>query len=232
MSARTHGRGQDGFLLIDVMVGAAISLVVLLAVSATLGNGLFYSQGHQRQATMLAIAQREIENAHELVAQYGFDALALSGQPGAPAPGPLAQSPDDPNDLITGYGTSGASYLVEKDFHDTTQGPQATEPLIIGSTSAYPTVGMVAPMTTNVTSGSMTATVYRYVSQHTKGCLTAGACTGDSRRVIIAVVPTITSNTQLQSRKPVYLMTVIENPAPQDEPGTAGSGLRIGANIS
>jgi hypothetical protein len=230
MSPRSPSSGQDGFLLMEIIMAAALSIVLVLAISATLGKALFFSKGHQSQAAGLAIAQREIENAHKLVAQHGFDALALSGQPDAPSDGPLARNPDNPNDLITAYGTSQQAYLVEKDFRDTTQGPQATERLIIGASSAYPTPGTVAPITTNVTSGALTATVYRYVTEHNEACATAGACTGDSRRVIIAVVPTVPDGIELQSRKPVYVMTVIDNPAP--ESARSGSGLRIGANIS
>jgi hypothetical protein len=231
MTARPDVRSQDGFTLIEVVIAAALSIVIVLAIGSTLGKGALNSLGHQRQAAMLTIAQREIENVNQVVAQYGFDALAMSASPGTPTPGALAQNPSDPDDLL-----NGSAYRIMENFHDTTVGvaantPSAGEPLIVGGTGTYPVAGRLAPTTTGVTSGSVTATVYRYVTRRTEACTTASACDGDSRRVVIAVLPTNNPTSELQTSKPFWMTTVVNNPVPQDEPGSPAAGLRIGVNI-
>lgn len=229
MSVPRQVRAEDGFTLLDVIFAAMVSIVIVLAVSATLGHSVFYSQGHQRQAAVLTIAQREIESVHQVVAQYGFTAVAMSGQPGSPTPGLLASNPDNPDDFVTGSGAS-KSYMVETDFHDTSQGTQATEPLVVNTT-----LGRIAPISSNVTSGAFSATVHRYVTVRSAGCTAAGTTANDCLRVIIAVVPNVTSTvaegTNHQSAKPVYVMTQIDSPVPTDEPGQTGAGLRVGVNI-
>ncbi|MEY2516879.1 MAG: hypothetical protein QOJ89_4237 [bacterium] len=236
MTARVNSRSQDGFTLIEVVIAAFLSIIVVLAIGSTLGKGALNSLGHQRQAATLTIAQREIERIHQIVAQWGFDAVALSGQPGAPTAGTPQTNPSNPNDHITNHGLSNAAYRIYENFHNTTLGvasgtPAAGEGLVIGGTATYPTTGRVDPLTTGVTSGTVTATVYRYVTSRVEACTTANACDGDSRRVVIAVVPTNNPTTELQTSKPFYLTTVINNPVPQDEPGTTAAGLRIGVNI-
>ena len=237
MSLRARIRGESGLTLIEVMVAMAIGITLVLGISTSIDHGVLNSLGHQRQASTLSIAQREVEKVRQTVAQYGFDALAMSGQPGAPSGGALAMSPTNPDDFLTGYGTAGVAYRIMESFHNTTLGvatgtPALGEPLVVGGTATYPTTGRVTPKSTAVTSGNVTATVYRYVTKRTEACLTAGACEGDSRRVTIVVVPTNDPGTSLQTKGPVYFSVVVNNPVPQDEPAQPGTGLRIGVNIS
>jgi len=237
MSARTSHRGEDGFTLIEVVMAASLAIITVLAIGGTLSKSVFNSIGHQRQAATLSIAQREVEQMRQTVATYGFDALAMSGQPGAPTAGALASNPSNPDDFVTGHGTPSVAYKIMENFHSTGGGvatgtPASGEPLIVGGTVTYPTTGRVTPVTTNVTSGRVAATVYRYVTRRTEACATAGGCDGDSRRVVIAVVPTDSSaDSELQTKKPFYFTAVINNPVPQDAQAQSGAGLRIGVNI-
>ncbi len=235
MTAPVDSRSQDGFTIIEVIIAAFLSIVVVLAIGSTLGKGAMNSLGHQRQAATLSIAQREIEKVHQIVAEWGFDAVALSGSPGAPTSGTAVKNPSNPNDHITSHGQSNVAFRILENFHDTTTGvasgtPSAGERMVIGGTADYPTTGRVTPSTTGVTSGSVRATVYRYITRRVEACTTSNACDGDSRRVVIAVVPTNNPTTELQTSKPFYLTTVINNPVPPDQAGSA-AGLRIGVNI-
>jgi type II secretory pathway pseudopilin PulG len=234
MSARTRSSAEDGFTLVEVVIAATLSIIAVLAIGGTLSKSVFNSLGHQRQAATLAIAQREVEQIRQIVATYGFDGLALSAQPGSPTAGALASNPDNPDDFVS---ASGTTYKIMENFHTTGGGvatgtPAAGEPLIVHTAAAYPaTPGRVAPLSTGVSSGTVTANVYRYVTQRTEACATANACNGDSRRVVIAVVPTGSVTSELQTKKPFYFMTVINNPVPLDSVATPSTGLRIGVTI-
>jgi hypothetical protein len=223
--------------LVEVMVAMVIGITLVLGISTTIDHGVLNSLGHQRQASALSIAQREVEKVRQTVAQYGFDAVALSALPGAPTAGPLATNPANPDDFQTGYGTAAVAYKIMESYHNSALGvasgtPAAGEPLVVGGTATYPTTGRVDPKTTGVTSGNVTATVYRYVTRRVEACLTAGACDGDSRRVTIVVVPTNDPTTKLQTKGPVYFSTVVNNPVPKDAASQPGTGLRIGVNIT
>ena len=236
MTARARLHAQDGFTLVEVLAAMVVGIMLVLALLTTVDKGILNSLGHQRQASTLSIAQSEVEKVRQIVAQYGFDALALSGQPGAPGGGALATSPTNPDDFITNYGTASAAFKIMESYHNTALGvatgtPTAGEPLIIGGSAAYPTTGRVAPVSASVSSGTVTAKVYRYVTQRTEACVTASACNGDSRRVTIVVVATNSPTTTLQTTTPFYFSTVVDNPVPKNAAGQPGSGLRIGVNI-
>lgn len=235
MTRGIHPNPESGYTLIEVMVAMAIGIVLTLGLATTIDKGMLNSLGHQRQASTLSIAQREVEKIRQTVAQYGFDALSMTGQPGAPGASPPV-SPTNPDDFVTGYGTAAVAYKIMESYHNTALGvatgtPAAGEPLVVGGTTTYPTTGRVTPSSSGVSSGSVTATVYRYVTRRVEACNTAGACDGDSRRVTIAVVPTNHPTTELQTKGPFYFSAVINNPVPQDELGQPGAGLRIGVNI-
>jgi hypothetical protein len=73
------------------------------------------------------------------------------------------------------------------------------------------------------------ATVYTYITQtNTVGCKTSSGCTGDARRVVVAVLlhhPRSPSK-NLGPNTPTYSTVIITNPLASNYP-TSASGLRI-----
>jgi hypothetical protein len=232
-------REEDGMGLIEVVFGATLAITVLLFVSVLFVKGLRNSVGHERQAAGVAIAQREIEAARQVVARNSFDALALTSAPADAPAGPPAQAvPANPNAFLVSSGGA-LRFLVYNTYKNTGRGlvagtPAAGEPLILGSSASYPAAGQVAPKST-VSAGGVSATVYRYVTETDEACINPPACDGDSRRVTVAVVVDppngLATNEELQLKAPVWASTVVNNPVPSNQPGGQGQGLTIGVSL-
>jgi type II secretory pathway pseudopilin PulG len=232
-------RGEAGMSMIEVMLGATLAISVLLFLSVLFVKSLRNSVGHERQAAGVAIAQREIEAARQVVARSSFDALALSSAPSDPPAGPPPETvPRHPNAfLVNSSGT--LRFLVYNTYKNTGRGlvagtPATGERLIVGGTASYPTAGQVAPKSA-VSAGGVTATVYRFVTEAKEACVNPPACDGDSRRVVVAVVVDppngLSTNDELQLRTPVIASTVIDNPVPKNQAGGQGQGLTVGVNL-
>jgi hypothetical protein len=191
------------------------------------------------------VLQQQIEKVRNVVSHYGFSALALNAEPSAPTDSPLPNDPTDPNDFITGYGTSSEAFLVESNYNNTSEGvlsdtPSTGEPLLDPNTGAVG--GQVSPVQcVDVTTGSPAScsalssgtdayvTVYTYITQtNTVGCAPNATCTGDARRVIVAArlhhPGSPSKNIGLNT--PTYSTVIITNPLASDYPGSA-SGLRV-----
>ena len=217
-------RSQAGFTIVEVAVGLLIALAAVAATMVVINSGYNNSLGHQRQADLSAIARKEIEATRAIVRRYGFEALALSGTTGQPGSS-LPENPSNPDDFVQAWSSADPKLRIPVDYHATSKGLLATEDLVIGTVSIP---GRVTPVSTGVSNGKLTATVYRYVSQRTEPTCTVSSCELDSRRVTIAVVP---SRTVAQDQRgPVYLSTVINNSIPSDV-STGGGGIAIGVNI-
>jgi hypothetical protein len=229
-------RSEDGMGLVEVCIGMVLAIGIAMAIHSTLSKGLLNSAGHQRQVSATAIAENEIESIRRTIAQYGFDALALSAGPAAPTSVTRPNNPTDPNDWITGHGTAAMRFVIPNSFHDWSRGAVAAaptgEPMLVNGAT-----GRVSPAAT-LTTANGTARVYRYVTQRTEtGCITAGTCDGDSRRVVVAVVLDAPGKgagsagaRELQPAKPIYFQTTINAPVPKNQPG-GGDGLTIGVSL-
>jgi hypothetical protein len=135
---------------------------------------------------------------------------------------------------------------VESNYNNTSEGvlsdtPSAGEPLLDpntgssgGQVSPVQCVDLATPTTpascSTLASGTDPyATVYTYITQTTTvGCKTSGGCTGDARRVVVAVLlhhPGSPSR-DLGPNTPTYSTVVLTNPLASDYPSSA-SGLRI-----
>jgi type II secretory pathway pseudopilin PulG len=212
-----HLGGTDGFTLVEVLVSMMMVVIVFSALAVLFATANDSSLASQRQESRLLIVQQQIEKVRTVVLQYGFAALALSTNPSAPSDSPLPANPTDPNDFITGSGTTSEAFLVESNYNGTSAGviagtPATGEPLMApvtgvsggqispvqctdvstGTTYPDPLTGGTYPACSGVVpSGDPYAMVSTYVTQaSTAGCntLLTGSCAGDVRRVIVAVV--------------------------------------------
>jgi type II secretory pathway pseudopilin PulG len=193
-------RSEGGFTLIEVIIAAAVAVVVIGASALLFVAGSNGSLSSQRQSELIAVADQQIENIRQLVKTKGFDALAMSGQP-AGLPSSISNvaysstSPVDPNSFVataTGCGGSGGKeLLIEANYDNTSEGvpvnPQSsTAPGVLpwsNCTSSSTQVGepleilsggFVTPQQNAVTVGSDTATVDTYVTDTYVGCNSGG----------------------------------------------------------
>ncbi len=227
-------RDADGFTLVEVLVAMLVTLVVIGAMATTFVQNSDSALAGQRQATLLSVAQQQIEQIRNTVSRYGFTALALNAKPAAPSDASLPTSPTDPNDFIQNWSSSSPSYLIETNYNQTTAG-QISNASSSGETLEIDTTnGKVSPYVTSVPAGSGTAKVYTYVTQAAVPCNTTvlGGCSADdARRVIVAVVlDNPTTSKSIGPNAPVYTTTLFSNPIPSNQPSSA-VGLRLGLNI-
>jgi type II secretory pathway pseudopilin PulG len=237
----------DGFMLVEVLAALFVVLAVLGALVLLLANNDRSSLASQREIGQLSLLQQQIEKVRDVVSADGFSALALNAEPAAPSASPLPNNPTDPDDFITGYGTSSEAFQVETNYNNTAEGvlsdtPSTGEPLLDPNTGVN--TGQVSPVQcvdlatgsqatcSSLASGSDPyATVYTYITQtNTVGCAgSTGSCDGDARRVIVAALihnPSSPTRRDIGPNTPTYSSTVITNPIASDYPSNA-SGLRI-----
>lgn len=129
----TRLAAQDGLTLIEVMIGMAVTILIVAAVAIGMVVNNGSALGVQRQAQVLAILQSRIEYVHQLLietyASKGFAAISLSANPAKPSHSTLPSNPSDPNDFIlgweAGYNTAsggGEEFRIEKNYNHTSEG--------------------------------------------------------------------------------------------------------------
>jgi prepilin-type N-terminal cleavage/methylation domain-containing protein len=240
-------RDTGGFTLVEVLTAMVILVVALGGITYFFASNNDSSLASQREVTQLSVIQQQLENVHQLVKQYGFSALALSGNPAQPTDSSLPVNPTDPNDFITGWGTASEAFRVESDYNKTTVGvitgsPSSGETLldpINGSTGGQVTPVLYTDLSTGTTytnlSSLPTADPYAIVNTYvtddsTVGCNTANSNTcaaTDARRVIVAVtLHQLGGRNDLGPNKPAYASTVFTNPSVSYQTAQA-SGLTI-----
>jgi hypothetical protein len=186
--------------LIEVVVAAAIGVLVIGASTMLFVAGNDSSASSQRQSQLIAVADQQIENLRHEAKTQGFGALAMNGQPQA-LPSSISNTtysstaPVDPNTFVstvTGCGGSGGKeLLIEANYDNTSEGlpvnPQntATSGVLPWSNCTSTTSqvaepleilsgGFVQPQQNSVTVGSDTATVDSYVTDTYVGCNSGG----------------------------------------------------------
>lgn len=243
----SKARASGGFALIEVMAALFVVLAVIGALALVFASNDSSSLASQLQISRLSALQQQIEKLRNVVSEYGFSALALNAEPGAPTDSTLPSNPTDPNDFITGYGTANEAFRVESNYNNTAEGviadtPTIGEPLLDPNTGS--SGGQVAPVqcvdlsnpSSSATCSTLAngtdayATVYTYITQtSTVGCAKSdGSCNGDARRVIVAALlhhPGSPSK-NLGPNTPTYSTVVITNPLASDYASSA-SGLRV-----
>jgi hypothetical protein len=235
--------------MIEVMAALFVALAAISSLALMLASNNKSSLASQLQISRLSVLQQQIEKARNVVSQYGFSALALNANPAAPTGSPLPSNPIDPNDFITGHGTSSEAFLVESNYNKTSDGVISSdvqngqgvpEPLLDpntgvsgGQVSPVQCVDLSSPGSSSSCSALASgtdpyATVYTYVTETgTVGCKTSNGCTGDARRVIVAVLLHHPGTSRdIGPNTPTYSTVVITNPLASDYPSTA-SGLRV-----
>jgi type II secretory pathway pseudopilin PulG len=248
---RATARGEAGFTLIEVMVAAMVAIIVVSAAAYLFTQGSDSSLAAQRQSQLIAVADQQIENIRQSVKTNpnGFSSLAMSLAPAAGTGSTLPYSSGthtDPNDFVSSAadcGTSGAGYLIEANYNQTSEGPAPGVTPWAGCTNASSGVaeplvvqsgGIVAPKQTNIPLNSGTATVYTYVTDTYIGCNSSvGSCstsTGDARRVIVAVVADSVGRNNVGPNAPVYIATIFTSPIPSNQVNSS-IGLTLGVNI-
>jgi type II secretory pathway pseudopilin PulG len=243
-------RGQEGMTLIELVVGISITILVMGALAMLFVHTNDSSFSSQRAVSRVAVVEGQIERIRQAVKQYGFSALALTAAPATG--GSVVADPTDPDAFVSGSSCS-QTFTVYSNYNETDESPGSTivgdnpEPLVVngctlgGSTVSggqiVPlqyvdvTTGAVASTLTGLPAGDPYATVNTFVTQTTTaGCNTSlGSCTGDVRRVIVAVTmdhPPIEG-----SQFPTYATTLFANPTPSNSPGKA-KGLTVLGLIS
>lgn len=240
-------RACDGFTMIELVWAIFVVAVVIGALALLFAKANDSAFSSQRELDHVSVLEQQLERIRELVKQYGFSALALISTP--VAGGSITANPTNPDVFVSGSGCS-ATLTVESNYNNTgesfpsqavSDSPEAL--LVNGCTVSGNAIsgGQLAPTqyvdlatgTTYASSGSVPAgdpydTVYTFVTQTTMvGCNTAlsGSCSGDVRRVVLAVLPTRAA-ADLGPSYPTYSSTLFANPAASDQP-TAPSGLRL-----
>lgn len=231
----TRLRGDErGMTLVEVLVGMVIAVAAVLAVSSLVTTGTANSLGDQRDTQLFGAAQREAEAVRQTAQQDGFDAVALTAPPPA-ATVPLSANPLDPAAQVTG-----TRLRIQPDYASSVAGAPA-EALIVGGTPGFPAPGRVAPYTADVSIPGVDgyrARVWRFVTDdptYTASCGTPSAphsCSGDARRVTIAVRPVLPGADaagdggarDLERVAPVWISFELTAPVPKFSSAT-GSGL-------
>jgi type II secretory pathway pseudopilin PulG len=172
---------QDGFSLVEALLGAAVSVLVAGAVAVGLVQNNDSALATQRQSQLVAVLQARIEWVHQLLSENytstGFGAIALSQNPKQgkdPTLPTLPRDPSDPNDFITNYSSGWQvkpeekndyeGFLIEKNYGNTEQGyvsgaTSKGEQLVVDSTNGKIPPENFVDITTGETSTSETEVV-------------------------------------------------------------------------
>jgi type II secretory pathway pseudopilin PulG len=203
-SAAGRLRSEEGFGLVEVVVSAALFLLVAGTALGTLTRAEAVTKGSQAQESATSIAQREAERMRE----QGYAALGLSSLPTGAAAGPDS-NPSNPDEYV-----SADKLLVRTNFRDRTSPlapyvPPDGEPLITVATNG------VATGPQQVVAGTSTFEVHRYVTRVDMQCMVNGTdkCPGteDAKRIVVAVAPV--NPGPGTPAKPVWISTMLANPA-------------------
>lgn len=241
--------GEHGFTLIEVLVGVILLALVVAAAGALFISGSDSSLGAQRESQLLSVADQQMENVRQTVKKNGFAALGLSSLPAAASSATVkfsSATPLDPNSFVISCGSTSA-YKIEANYDNSGEGLVSTLPVESPCTTAgvepLVTGGTLSPTPPSVTVGSMTVTVYEYVTQTSVGCnssLGSGGCTNDARRVVVVAVDSqaqarcssaaTLNRCSLGATAPVYLSTIFTNPTPSNAPNSS-IGLTLGVQL-
>jgi hypothetical protein len=241
--------------MMELVFAMFLAAIVVGALTELFVNNHNSSFANQRELSGVAVLEQQMEQVHQTVAQYGFSALAVTSAPAGPTDSPLPLNPTNPDDFVGGSGCA-ETFTIESNYNLTIEsypGPKVNggnpEPLLVnGCTVSGNSIigGQLVPvqykdMLTGTMYSSVSsiptdsggfvdpyAAIYTFVTQTTAvGCNPSlGSCTGDARRVIVAVLLSHRANDIFTTNYPTYATTVFVNPTASNQP-TKASGLRI-----
>jgi type II secretory pathway pseudopilin PulG len=244
-------RDESGFTMVEVMVAMFVALLVIGALAVGFTNASNSTISAQTDTALLSVADQKIENLRQLAETSGFDALALTANPSGPEPATLAQNPQSPDYLISGW-TSGypgswtpsaattEAYRIETNYNDTTKGTidggsTYAEPLLVNGTWNA-NAGAVAPTFSVTLPKGEVVSGHVYITEQSAPCnttttLLGGSCGADARRIIVAVQDaTPTGRTDVPT-SPQYTSTIITRSVPSNQQNLA-NGLEVGIGVS
>ena len=196
-------RSEQGFGVVEVVVAAAVLLMIAGATLATLTEAEQSSSAAEQHEAAVSLAQREVEKLR----QNGWSGLGLVNTPTGTAASP-DPNPDDPREYV-----SGGNYLVKANWRRRSSGPP---PGVSGTGEPFVVLpGGASPGPTRVTSGGHSFDVYRYVTWVNITCVVAGVdqCNGvnDGKRIVVAVRP-LADGDRVGMRKPAWVASVLTDP--------------------
>jgi prepilin-type N-terminal cleavage/methylation domain-containing protein len=251
-------RDDQGFTMIEVIIAMFIAVIVIGALAVGFVGASDGVTSAQTETQLIAVADQHIEQIRQLVDADGFDALALTSNPAGPEPSTLPADPSDPDDYVTGWSStypaatwtpSSATvegYLIESNFNNSALGTidggtTFSEPLLVNGawnyTSGTTTSEGQVPQTFTVTlpSGEV-VTGHVYITATTVPCAATGtllgtSCTGDARRLIVAVQDQSPAGRTDVPTAPEYTSTIIVRGEPANQQNLS-NGLEVGVGVS
>lgn len=183
-------RSDAGFTLIEVLIAVTVMSIGVAATMRAFGAAGRTTLSAQAQQVAVQQAQAELERISTL--PYGE--LAMTAAP------PSSSDPRDP-----GYQVSGSLFSVRAGL---------SEPLVM--TASEGSVARVEPgpepFAVGTGGGTITGHVYRYVSWRDESC-PLSLCEGDENTKRVTVAATVDAPFRSDSRPPVWVSTIVADPA-------------------
>ena len=183
-------RSDAGFTLIEILIAVTVMSIGVAATIRTFGAAGRTTLSAQAQQVAVQQAQAELER----VATLPYGELALTETP---------LSSSDPNN--PGYKVSGSSFTVRSGL---------SEPLVLSAGEGLAPRVEPGPETFAVGTGGGTITgkVHRYVSWRDETC-PLSLCEGGENTKRVTVAATVDAPFRSSSRPPVWVSTIVVDPA-------------------
>src|SRR5687767_15090230 len=107
MSAMTHVKREEGFTLVELLIGTVIMIVGIFAVIAAFDATRRMSNNNEAQTVRAQVAEKELQ---QIVSQ-GYDAIGLNSVP------THSTDPNNPNYYVT----NGSPSVFQWDLTDSTR---------------------------------------------------------------------------------------------------------------
>jgi len=183
-------RNESGFTLIEVLIAALVMSVGVAATMRVFGASGRTTLRAQAQQVAVQQAQGELER----IATVPYPELALT------ASAPSSSDPHNP-----GYRVSGTSFTVRAGLSE----PLVTTPGQGATASVEPGPEAFAVGTGGAT---ITGKIYRYVSWRDEDC-PLSLCEGGENTKRVTVATTIDVTSTADARPPVWVSTIVADPA-------------------